>query len=139
LIPAAAPWLDLEISSPDEHGFNDDEDKEGKRSDFSRLKMIVEERVAKEGLGETWGLALTNALAGWMMKNKPGQLHQVTELLKLEGAGEFPAKEAVEKAGIRDQKDPKLESITQEIYSAEFARGKMHPEFGGKERPGGAG
>jgi leucyl-tRNA synthetase len=53
-------------------------------------------------------------------------------LLTLAGAGEFPAKEAVEKAGIRDQKDPKLESITQEIYSAEFARGKMLPAFGGK-------
>jgi leucyl-tRNA synthetase len=53
-------------------------------------------------------------------------------LLRLEGAGEFPAKDAVEKAGIRDQKDPKLESITQEIYAAEFARGKMRPEFGGK-------
>ncbi|MGE5832476.1 MAG: leucine--tRNA ligase, partial [Methanomicrobiales archaeon] len=53
-------------------------------------------------------------------------------LLILEGAGEFPAKEAVEKAGIRDQKDPKLESVTQEIYAAEFARGKMRPEFGGK-------
>jgi leucyl-tRNA synthetase len=53
-------------------------------------------------------------------------------LLTLEGAGEFPAKDAVERAGIRDQKDPKLESITQEIYSAEFARGKMRPQFGGK-------
>jgi leucyl-tRNA synthetase len=53
-------------------------------------------------------------------------------LLRLEGAGEFPAKEAVEKAGIRDQKDPKLESITQEIYAAEFARGRMRPEFGGR-------
>jgi leucyl-tRNA synthetase len=53
-------------------------------------------------------------------------------LLTLAGAGEFPAKEAVEKAGIRDQKDPKLESITQEIYAAEFARGKMLPAFGGK-------
>jgi leucyl-tRNA synthetase len=53
-------------------------------------------------------------------------------LLTLQGAGEFPAKEAVEKAGIRDQKDPKLESITQEIYAAEFARGKMRPEYGGK-------
>ncbi|MGA2934183.1 MAG: leucine--tRNA ligase [Methanomicrobiales archaeon] len=53
-------------------------------------------------------------------------------LLTLEGHGEFPAKDAVERAGIRDQKDPKLESITQEIYSAEFARGKMHDRYGGR-------
>ncbi|MDD1671356.1 MAG: leucine--tRNA ligase, partial [Methanomicrobiales archaeon] len=53
-------------------------------------------------------------------------------LLTLPGAGEFPAKEAVEKAGVRSQADPKLESITQEIYAAEFARGRMRPEFGGK-------
>ena len=53
-------------------------------------------------------------------------------LLTLEGHGKFPAKDAVERAGIHDQKDPKLESITQEIYSAEFARGKMHDRFGGR-------
>jgi len=53
-------------------------------------------------------------------------------LLRLPGAGEFPAKEAVEKVGIRDQKDAKLESVTQEIYAAEFARGRMRPEYGGK-------
>jgi leucyl-tRNA synthetase len=63
-----------------------------------------------------------------------GQYTGITpkSLLTLAGAGEFPARDAVEKAGIRDQTDPKLESITQEIYAAEFARGRMKPEFGGK-------
>ncbi|HUK93324.1 MAG TPA: leucine--tRNA ligase, partial [Methanomicrobiales archaeon] len=63
-----------------------------------------------------------------------GQYREIRpkSLLTLEGAGEFPAREAVERAGIRDQNDPKLESVTQEIYSAEFARGKMHDRYGGR-------
>ena len=63
-----------------------------------------------------------------------GQATGITpiSLLSVEGYGPFPAKDTVERAGIRDQHDPRLESITQEVYSAEFARGRMHPQFGGK-------
>jgi leucyl-tRNA synthetase len=53
-------------------------------------------------------------------------------LLTVEGYGEIPAKDAVEHAGIKDQHDPRLDSITQEIYNAEFTRGKMLPQFGGQ-------
>jgi leucyl-tRNA synthetase len=52
-------------------------------------------------------------------------------LIRVEGYGEFPAKDAVERAGIENQLDPRMESITQEVYSAEFSRGKMREEFGG--------
>jgi len=63
-----------------------------------------------------------------------GQAAGVTpvSLLTVEGYGKFPAKDAVERAGIQDQNDPRLESVTQEVYSAEFARGRMLPQFGGK-------
>ena len=63
-----------------------------------------------------------------------GQAAGITpvSLLTVEGYGTFPAQDAVERAGIKDQSDPRLESITQEVYSAEFARGRMHPQFGGK-------
>lgn len=52
-------------------------------------------------------------------------------LIELEGYGEYPAKDAVERAGIRDQLDPGLEEVTQEVYSAEFANGRMLERYGG--------
>lgn len=52
-------------------------------------------------------------------------------LISVEGHGEFPAKDAVERAGIKDQNDTRLESITQEVYSAEFASGRMLERYGG--------
>ncbi len=53
-------------------------------------------------------------------------------LLSVEGYGEFPAKDAVERAGITDQNDPAMETLTQEIYSAEFSHGRLHEQYGGK-------
>jgi leucyl-tRNA synthetase len=53
-------------------------------------------------------------------------------LLRVEGYGEIPAKDAVEKAGITNQLDPRMEQLTQEIYSAEFSKGKLFEKFGGK-------
>ncbi len=35
-------------------------------------------------------------------------------------------------AGIRDQNDPGMEALTQEVYSAEFSRGKVFEKYGGK-------
>ncbi|KDE54511.1 leucine--tRNA ligase [Methanoculleus sp. MH98A] len=53
-------------------------------------------------------------------------------LISVEGYGEIPAKDAVERAGIRDQNDPGMEALTQEVYSAEFSRGKVFEKYGGK-------
>ncbi|MEM1890160.1 MAG: leucine--tRNA ligase [Pyrobaculum sp.] len=49
-------------------------------------------------------------------------------LIRVEGFGEFPAKEIVEKMGVRDQTDPSLEEATREIYSAEYTRGYMRED-----------
>ncbi len=53
-------------------------------------------------------------------------------LIKVEGYGEIPAKEAVEKAGIKSQMDSRMDALTQEIYSAEFSKGKLFEKYGGK-------
>jgi len=53
-------------------------------------------------------------------------------LIKVEGYGEIPAKEAVEKAGIKCQMDSRMDCLTQEIYSAEFSKGKLFEKYGGK-------
>jgi len=57
---------------------------------------------------------------------------QPVPLISVEGYGEIPAKDAVERAGIRDQNDPGMEALTQEVYSAEFSRGKVFEKYGGK-------
>jgi len=47
-------------------------------------------------------------------------------IIKLEGYSEVPARDAVEKLGVRSQRDEdKLEEATKEVYSAEFRRGVM--------------
>jgi leucyl-tRNA synthetase len=53
-------------------------------------------------------------------------------LISVEGYGEIPAQEAVERAGISGQLDPRMEALTQEIYSAEFSKGKLFEKYGGK-------
>lgn len=50
---------------------------------------------------------------------------QLKQVLSLEGFGDFPAKEIVERMGIRDQNDKKAEEATEEIYSKEAHTGKM--------------
>jgi len=55
-------------------------------------------------------------------------------LIELRGFGESPAIDVVEKMGIRNQKDPKLEEATAEVYRNEFAKGVMRdwvPTYGG--------
>ena len=51
------------------------------------------------------------------------QLIKPISIIETEGYGEIPAKEAVEKLGIKDQNDPKLEEATEEIYGKEFYGG----------------
>lgn len=46
-------------------------------------------------------------------------------IIETDGYGENPAKEAVEKFGVVDQKDPKLEEATKEVYGKEFYGGKL--------------
>ncbi len=63
--------------------------------------------------------------------------HEYTEitpvpLIKTAGYGEIPAKDAVEAAGIENQNDPRMEKLTQDVYSAEFSKGRLFEQFGGK-------
>ena len=53
-------------------------------------------------------------------------------LIKVEGYGDIPAQDAVEKAGIPHQMDSRMDALTQEIYSAEFSKGTLFERYGGK-------
>ncbi len=53
-------------------------------------------------------------------------------LIRVEGYGEIPAQDIVEKNGITSQMDSRMEALTQEIYSAEFSKGKLFERYGGK-------
>ncbi len=53
-------------------------------------------------------------------------------LIEIEGYGEFPAVEAIEKEGIEDQNDPRIKDITRQIYKKEFHQGKCKPIMGKK-------
>jgi leucyl-tRNA synthetase len=53
-------------------------------------------------------------------------------LITVPGYGSFPAKDAVERAGISSQEDSRMEALTQEVYSAEFAQGRLHEKYGGQ-------
>jgi len=46
-------------------------------------------------------------------------------IIETEGCGENPAKDAVEKYGVLDQNDSKLEEATKEVYGKEFYGGKL--------------
>jgi len=79
------------------------------------------------------------ALVDFKKNQPPGlelQLIKPISIIETEGYGEIPAKEAVEKLGINDQNDPKLEEATEEIYGKEFYGGilKQNTEqFAGKK------
>jgi len=75
-----------------------------------------------------------------MKKNQPLgselQLIKPISIIQTEGYGEIPAKEAVEKLGIKDQNDPKLEQATEEVYKKEFYDGVLKQnteQFAGKK------
>jgi leucyl-tRNA synthetase len=53
-------------------------------------------------------------------------------LIKVPGYGTVPAKDAVERAGIRNQQDTRMDALTQEVYSAEFSHGKLFEQYGGE-------
>jgi len=75
-----------------------------------------------------------------MKKNQPLgselQLIKPISIIQTDGYGEIPAKEAVEKLGIKDQNDPKLEQATEEVYKKEFYDGVLKQnteQFAGKK------
>ncbi len=51
-------------------------------------------------------------------------------IIKVEGFGEFPAVEIVEKMGIKDQNDPKADQATKELYKKEFHNGILKANCG---------
>jgi leucyl-tRNA synthetase len=53
-------------------------------------------------------------------------------LIKVEGYGKIPAQDAVERTGITSQMDSCMDTLTQEIYSAEFSKGRLFEKYGGK-------
>ena len=59
-----------------------------------------------------------------MVKLKP------ISLIELPGWGESPAVDIVEKMGITDQNDPRLEKATKEVYSREFHNGRLRGNTG---------
>jgi leucyl-tRNA synthetase len=52
-------------------------------------------------------------------------------LITVPGYGSLPARDAVERAGIKNQDDPRMETLTQEVYSAEFGSGRLFAQYGG--------
>jgi len=52
-------------------------------------------------------------------------------MISIQGYSEIPAKDEVNKRGIRDSADPKLEEATAELYKAEFHRGIMKENCNG--------
>jgi len=52
-------------------------------------------------------------------------------IIRVEGFSDLPAKDLIEKFGVKDQNDPHLEQATQELYSKEFHDGVMKENTGG--------
>ncbi len=46
-------------------------------------------------------------------------------IIETEGYSELPARDVVEKFGVKDQKDERLKEATKELYLAEFSKGRM--------------
>jgi len=53
-------------------------------------------------------------------------------IISVPAYGDVPAKDAVERARIKNQDDPRMEALTQEVYSAEFATGRLYERYGGE-------
>ncbi len=51
-------------------------------------------------------------------------------ILKIEGYGEIPAKDAVAAAGVDSTEDPALHDVTADLYQDEFHRGRLREEYG---------
>ncbi len=51
-------------------------------------------------------------------------------IIKVEGFSDYPAKDVVEKLGVKDQNDPLAEKATEEVYSKEYHSGVMKENTG---------
>lgn len=61
---------------------------------------------------------------------------EAISIIETEGYGNIPAKEAIDKLGIKDQNDSRLEEATKEIYGKEFYGGRLKQntgQFAGKK------
>ncbi len=58
---------------------------------------------------------------------EPKQVQNIKpiSLIKVEGFGEYPAIEIVDRMGVKDQYDPKAEEATKELYKKEFHGGTL--------------
>jgi len=56
---------------------------------------------------------------------KTAQQLSPISIISIQGYSDIPARDEIEKRGIADSTDPKLEEATAELYKAEFHRGKM--------------
>jgi len=63
---------------------------------------------------------------------KPEQVESIKpiSLIEVPNYSEIPAADVVEKMGIKDQTDPKLEDATKEVYRHEFHNGRMKSNTG---------
>jgi leucyl-tRNA synthetase len=84
--------------------------------DYVALEQL---KKGPKGVFDRFGLKPTE-----MAKLKP------ISLIELPGWGESPAVDIVEKMGIADQNDPKLERATKEVYSQEFHNGRLRGNTG---------
>lgn len=69
------------------------------------------------------------ALADYQKKNSSVNITPIS-IIKTEEFGEIPAKEIVERLGIKDQDDPRLDEATNEVYSKEFYSGVLKANTG---------
>ncbi|WP_229120797.1 leucine--tRNA ligase [Halapricum desulfuricans] len=51
-------------------------------------------------------------------------------ILKIDGYGEIPARDAVQSAGIESSDDPQLEDVTADLYQDEFHSGELLDSYG---------
>jgi len=61
---------------------------------------------------------------------------QPVSLIKVEGYGDYPAVEIVKQLGVKDQKDPKADEATKQLYKKEFHSGILKEncrEYSGKK------
>lgn len=63
-------------------------------------------------------------------KNRSNVRIEPISIIKTEEFGEIPAREIVEKLGIKDQDDPKLDEATNQVYAKEFYSGILKQNTG---------
>lgn len=75
-------------------------------------------------------------LEKYNIKEKVEKIEPIS-IVKLDGFGKFPAREIIEKFGVKNQKDPRLSDATNELYKLEHAKGIMVniPDYEGLKVP----